>query len=513
MALFTGWGLASALVLLRLADTPVLPRGDSWEYGPQGERLVTLFHLRNVGEWGLGTVFSAIDRDFPPLLHVITAGGGAVVGHEAERIALLGPIWLLLLAVAVAASARGLGLSRSAAGVAGGLTALIPSLHGAACVYWFDLPLTALLWAAFAIGVGTWGRWPIRGGIAVGIALIACCLLKWTGLPFGVAVVIAALIATRRWRAAAVATAVLVVGLLAAYGGDLTDTSFDRMGRTMAGNEEEAGAGALAGIGAMIAGSFRRLVSGGLVRWAWYPVVFVTANLSVALAALTIPAAALGLRGRREVWLPLAGLAAAQLAFLLAMVPVLDERFVMGLAPVVPIGVAALLERQWDRRVLGAVVGLSVLVGLDMHVGPRAAWNHEVALFPNSGDGVSLRGLGVASSFEQLGWARRDEQAPSFSRQRAEIWQAIREHADQGFAVERGAPLLHADDDHPWLRYEALADEIVRGRRAIRFDAVVSVDDVPPGWILLRRASAVPPGWSEVARIDGSPAIVLLERR
>ena len=187
--LFWPAGVAAAIVVVvlsRISRSLVQPYGvDGAEYIEHLSRLEVLQAWRQYREVGdLVAFLREVDNAFPPLLHLLTLPMGTVLGHRAEDVLMAGPLWLLLLAVAIAMVAASLGSGVRSAAAAGCATLLIPALHGFATRYYYDLPMTALLWLGVALIVVLRADRPVVAGFVGGVLLFAAALIKWLALPW-----------------------------------------------------------------------------------------------------------------------------------------------------------------------------------------------------------------------------------------------------------------------------------------------------------------------------------------
>ncbi len=136
------------------------------------------------------------DGEFPPFLHLFTLLLGTVFGHSAEVAILSGLLWLGLLALSVGwitllltrVASLHLAPSKRAHLRAGSLAATVILLMGSfqafSLRYYYDLPMTALLWGGLALVTLFWDRRPVLAGMVAGVAVAAAALTKWTALPF-----------------------------------------------------------------------------------------------------------------------------------------------------------------------------------------------------------------------------------------------------------------------------------------------------------------------------------------
>ena len=161
---------------------------------------------REIGWTSPWDILVTADRAFPPLMHLVSAGLGELVGHGATNAAATGLLWLLLLAVATGGMAAMLTGERRAGFAAATATFLVPALSGAAIRYYYDLPMTALLWAsAAALMLGFHYRRAVVGGLTAGLLLAAAALTKWPALAFGAPLLLAVAVTplrgtSARWR-------------------------------------------------------------------------------------------------------------------------------------------------------------------------------------------------------------------------------------------------------------------------------------------------------------------------
>jgi hypothetical protein len=175
----------SLLVVVRIFGG-LQPYGvEGAHYIEHAERMTVFGAWDRVSQIEGASVADELDGAFPPLLHLITIGLGVFTGHSAERIALTGLLWLWALAAALGCTAWQFTRSRFAAGAAACGALMLPAAHGFATRYYYDLPMTAVLWAMVPVALATWDRRPVAGGLAVGAIWLAADLIKWSSLPFG----------------------------------------------------------------------------------------------------------------------------------------------------------------------------------------------------------------------------------------------------------------------------------------------------------------------------------------
>lgn len=443
-------GAVLLLVALRIEGQPIQPYGDNGAAWIEHTQRVELLDLAAANDFGPAQLLRAWDDHIvshPVGLHLT----GAISGPRAESVLWMGPLWLLLLACGTAGVAWGATRRRDAAVASATFTLLVPALHATATRYHYDLPMTALLWAGVGLLAAKGSDRPVLAGLGAGLLLGFAGWVKWTAIPFALPMLLGVLLLKGPPNRRNHATACLLGGVLAAivtgtYIG-IAPTSF---GATALALGDEGGRGP---VGALIAG----LGSQTGPRLSWYPLALLFTVLS--------PLYALALVGPILRWVEMRGPAGrflfltvlGQLAFLLLAVDRPDDRFLLTLAPTVTLaaGLGWAYGSARMRRVVGVgTLAVGLLVGLDAHVGGAAAWNAERVVL-GEGDRhprLAVRGLGMADSFEQRGWARRDSTAPADADLREALWEAIARcgSGDVGYrwgVSERG--------DAWWLRYRA----------------------------------------------------------
>lgn len=501
------FGFVAALLVTRWLREPILPWGGSWEYAPFVARLVALQHWTFASSLGPTLAFDRMDHEYPPGLHIFTLWMGQWTGQDAERVPPTNLLWLLILAWATADVARSFGWTRRAAGASAAVLLLVPSVSGLACRYYYDLPMMAGLWATVAVfhrALAARGLAAITLSVTAAVLLAGACLLKWTAAPWGAVLLSVSAAAARRpgpWFLTGVVAAALLVVV---HGGGFDHSSLDHMGRIMAEAPVERPGWMPGFVPTGVLELFGRvtqtLSEATFHRVLWYPVVLLTSHLGVFASLGMVPM----LRGG---WRALPARTAAVLvlwtvglwAFAFMMVKVLDERFIGGALPVLAIVAGAGSTRLVPTAV--AVVGLTVAT-LDLHVGRPTDWNRPwVALAAGpSSPVVRARGVSPATSQDGLGWLRRDEEGVSTRAARRSLWEAVRRSGTRDLRFVPGAALVHAQGDEVWLRYEALADKLLRGTAEV---AVAPVDGPPRhGQLLLALPEDRPAGWRLVEEIE-----------
>ena len=520
--------LAVVAMVWRRAAQGIQPygvHGAAWI--EHAERLAFVQAWQRRGELGLRPWMDEIDGLFPPGLHAVTSLWGALMGHAASDVVWTGALWLLLLAAAVAAITRELGGTLPAAAAAFAGTCLLPSAHAFAARYYYDLPLTAVLWLAVACALRSWDHRPILGGLAVGVLWAFADLIKWAALPFGGLLLLAAVMTptARRSRpllrmgALVLATTVSVgssIGWISLAGGE---SSLGVMLEQMWGGGGGGGTVGelLAGLGGWVAekGVFlgTRLRGG---RVGFYAVQSFTAVLSPVLGVVCLALAARG--GRRALVLAVAGPGLIGL-FLVLWIPVLDERFLLTAAPALLPAAALGLTRLPRGAAVACAVGLAATglwVGAAFHGlapnPPGPAW--ESTLEPGStAPPRTARGLGLADSVERRGWSHASSTPSPQAALRESIWNTIARLEPSLVAMPDGPTEASPAGEFHWLDYRGLLAAQQEGAAIFDFaedcaadaDLVLAAarvgsapDCAPPGMVELRRWPVEDERWQAV---------------
>jgi len=509
------------LVLARAGDG-LQPYGiHGAHYIEHAQRIEALETLQMAPMLGLPRTVERLDGPFPPLLHLATGAVGAVTGHSAEAVAWTGLLWLALLVVAVAAVAAR--FDRRAAPVAAAAMLLLPAAHAFAPRYYYDLPMTALLWAAVAAALHGWRR-PLLGGLVVGLLWLAANLLKWSSLPFAVFLLICCVPPPdplERWRPRLLGLGVsgLVAGLgsllyLSLAGPESSmaiqlDAMWGGLGQQSLGTGSLGGA--LAGFGTWLAD--KGVLMGARLAGAkpvFYGVQGITAVLSPAGALIALPLAALGLAHRRALPLTL-GSSALQLLFLVGWIPVIDERFLLTSAPALLV-LASLGWLRLPSRVQAPVRAAAIVLGLwvaaDFHLGtppiPGPDWEHRLS---TTVPPLRGHGLGLADSAEQRGWSRRETTPDArFALREAVFAQVLACPADVVLLPDAPPSDAPAGQFH-WFDYRARYGRLYGDAR--RLDFVEQCDDAEQADLALlpamgedppQQRACIPPDWVERAR-------------
>ena len=451
------------LILARHRRDPVEAYGEHGaEWIEHFDRLGTLLVWRsNTGS--LLDFLSASDGPYPPLLHILTLP----FGIEAEAVVWTGLIWWVLLAGGVALTARGLLPDEPSAAAAGATMALlIPAAHGAAARYYYDLPMTALLWLGVGLIVAVQKDW--IGGLAGGACAGLAAVVKWTAIPFAGPMLVGAVLARTRGPTVGVIVAV-ALGATAPSAGylALSTHSWVEMMGTFGPNEDPMGSVGEAATRSLRAdpelqAPDRSDRSGGrLERLLWYGKSIVFAVLAPA-GVLVLLALAIAARGRELPWRRLALLGGpivgGHIAFVAFIVPPLDERFVMTLAPALGlVGVAAWCALAGRTRAVAGIAAVAAMgvVAIDFHTGEDLALDPQTTIMMDE----PSAGLGLVGSWERRGWGRSDRRRPQPYRLREDVWAIV-----QSVSAERvgiiGAPLFDTFGDRWWWRYRARLGEV-----------------------------------------------------
>lgn len=505
--------LVVGLLLRRLALSGLQSYGaDGAQYIEHTARLRVLKMWQQLGDVGAWRFLFDADAAFPPMLHLLTLPSGLLVGYSAEAATAVSLIWLVLLAGVTGWIAQRLCQLEavSAAAVVG--IFLTPALHGYAVRYYYDVPVVALTWLAVALLVAGRDRWPLRCAVAVSLVFSAAVLTKWTALSFGPPLLLAGLVVRSRphplageaaaggllfnWRSRAVVGALVliaVVVLLTVYlqmsGAEnslasMTKTAFG------VGGASSAGAVSSAAVGVMLSDA----VGAGSDRWAelsfaqrsFYPLRLVTSVFSPLLALLAVLLVLF--------WMAVSRLGFALLAlpllvyggFLVLVMPVLDDRFLLPLVPAVVLACAFAwgeLTGSWRVRVARIALACGLLVFFDFHFGSEGVFNQERLIsHPHREDvpPTSARGLSAASSVELRGWCRADRQLPFAGPFREALWKQVQALEPSYLGVPGQKELIDPWGDLEWWRYRGLLDQVSGVRRGPEVIAICPPPGHPP---------------------------------
>ncbi len=523
----------TAIVLRRIHAASMQPYGDSAaQYIEHLARLRVALRLRDLQGAGPLETLLAVDGLYPPLLHLVTL---VIAPLPAESVLWTGLIWMGLLALGVGLLVDGLGAGRRAALAAAVAATLIPGLHAASVRYYYDLPMSALLWLGLGLlAAGGWAR-SAGGGLALG----AAALIKWSALPLGAPLVAGLLASVPRERRPRVLLGT-AVGAAVAGGFVLAgSTSFGAMaGVTFqpptGAALPEAASALLAALPQEIAGPLGAMALQVAAldgeRLGFYPLRLAATVLSPLLSVGLIAAAAIWLRRGAPGGRLLAIGAAGHLLFLILLVPPLDDRFLLTIAP----GAAIIVGGAWAgcRRSLlacAAAIGAALWVAGDFHLPAGTEPLHRDWRQPPEGqrDGSALVVRpGLSSSRFLRGWGRADEAMSDRRALRAAVWAAVT--ACGARRVRGPEPALSAWGDDNWWAYQAALGTLrgepapprVSGDGPLQAgdlwaaadpqDAFGPVPGTPKAWVMLRRVPdpAGGPGvrlWALPQDVDGCP--------
>jgi hypothetical protein len=423
---------------------------------------------------------------YPPLLHLLTLGLGGLTGHGVEAAVGSGVFWLLILALSIAKLARLLDPESSSLQAVVLAVILTPALHAVTTRYAYDLPMTALLWAGLAMvasaspvdGRGAW----IRAGVG-GLLLAMAALVKWTALPFGLIMLAGLGLGLGRahgWRPTmerlgmAMVVAFVPVSIFLASG----STSMGAMGAATfqppVGAALEARpwlqsliASLPASVGDRVGSMILQLLHINGERLGFYPGRLVTTVFSPLLA---IPLG-LGLwtwwrEGRQGLWL-VGFTVVGHWLFCLLLVPPLDDRFLLTMAPALTLAATLgwlRLDSSIRRYATPAVVVSALWVAGDFHLrSPDSALHIDPGTsLAGSDNGSEWPGrIGLSSSIHLRGWVRSDEVQPDRGALREKLWNTVRLcHAP---VVAGPSALLTAWGDSNWWAYRDLLERAELG--------------------------------------------------
>lgn len=406
-----------------------------------------------------------LDGDYPPLLHVVTGLMIAPFDHSLTAASVSGMVWVWLLAASVGVLATRLprgGRNHVAGAAAATGILLLPSLQAFSARYYYDIPMTALLWAGLAVLVWGWDRADRRGAVVAGVVLAAAALIKWTAVPFGGLMGLGLL--WMAWRSepdrarvrvrAVLWAGSVAVGLVALYALLVSQGPGDSSLQTMSGTFAEDPRR-----GAPVFTAH---------RLAFYPVWVWRSVTSPALAVVGLPL--LGLwAARSRVGAALVVLTVlGQVGWLVATVPILDERFALTLVPALALA-AALGFGELGRPARLAAGLLIVVVGLgvswDAHFGRPGVFQLADPQWRLS----HWRKLGMGNARNpDGGWTRGDAPGQDCAALRERMWDVVQRCEVSVLGIgQRQAPIL---GDAYWWSYKraelAVLDRRPEGHRA-----------------------------------------------
>lgn len=406
-------GLVLALVLWRAVAHPVDTYGDSGAgYIEHLERVRVLSRLL-AAEGSLLDHLRAADGLYPPGLHLLTAPASFLGAHVPASVTALGPLWLALLAGGVAACARV--VDPRATLPAFVATVLTPALHAVAPRYYYDLPMTALVWTA-AAALAHAHRHHLAAGVVAAFAFALACWVKWSALPLGLPLLVlgATLGPDRR---ATVRAAGIALGLGLALVGPtlLASHSFGAMGgatfQPPPGVDLPAWSVAFErlrpGLGHALGSIALQARLDGTARLAFYGQRLLTTVAAPALVVPLLGVALLWARRRAPAAGPVLLGTVPVCLFVLLAVPPLDERFLLTVVPAMGLvtGLALAAPHPAVRPVAVLGAALAIAVAVDFHVGSPDPGPERPA---TTGHAVPLR-WGLSTSIDRRGWARSSD--------------------------------------------------------------------------------------------------------
>lgn len=431
-------------------------------YGEQGAEYIEHFERLRVwqvvqqGQGGPLDRLAAADGAYPPGLHIATLPLAAIFGQRAEDLWMAGWPWWLLLAGACAVIGRRLGGSAPACATA---ILLVPALGGAAARYYYDLPMAALAWTAVAVLVTGWPGSIARAaaaGFGAGLLGGSAAVVKWTALPFLAPMFLGALGVgglSPTLRPRLVAALALAAGIALPTAGFLvrSDRSWQEMSFTFAAEETPLAERLQRAARSVIEarpppqddpeGTLPTTAPG---RAAWYAGGLATRLLSPPLAALALGLLVPWWRSRRGRFL-VGATVLGQVTILSVLVPPLDERFLLTLAPAVALAAGI----GWSGLPRGRLpvalvaVGLGLLVSGDFHLDEEPG----------------VPSWGLRGSWEQRGWGRFDQRRPARSGLREALWAAVGPSQPDAVGVLGDGVVDHSGDEE-WWEYRALLAEV-----------------------------------------------------
>lgn len=458
-----------SMLFLRWSHAPIDVYGEEGaEYIEHFDRIRTLQIWRANSGDPLGFLVAA-DNAYPPLLHALTLPVGALSGHSAEQVVWSGACWYLLLALGIGLCGWALVEERWGlyAGITGGL--LFPAGHAAASRYYYDLPMTALLWLGLGLALLLAPRRPLLGGVLGGVLTAAAALIKWTALPFAAPMLLAAAVTPRIRPARRKLLALgLCLGFVLPTGGYLSQSSRSWTEMMSTFGPETNAADAMAGAASRtlsrdpwLQAPDRGDRSGGRVeRAVYYASSLATAMYSPLVFLLVLGLSVLWVRRRGPGGWLVGLIVGGQGLFVVAAVPPLDERFILTLAPT---GILTailgwrVLPRSWQAGVAAAAVVGGLAVAADFHL--REVDPEALRPDPEVGILAPSAGLGLNSSWEQRGWGRSDRSRLGRLSYRERLWAQVEEARAQEVGII-GGPLIDPFGDTNWWHYRALLGEV-----------------------------------------------------
>lgn len=378
--------------------------------------------LAAVVEWGRHTgslrdYIWVCDDHFPPLLDWVMGLIGTIGGHSERAVGRAMVIWLLLLAGAVGLVARSLSGSSTAGWMAAGATVLTPALAAVSTLYYFDLPMAALLWMSVAAIMVLRPRSAVAAGAAGGLLWFLACITKWSALPLGALLLPAAFLtglhrgdrSTRRDAAVGIGACVVVVVVMLSLWFDATTRSWTNMHFMSLSQPDGWGT-----VGEGLSIGPLTIWMPSLHRLAAYPAILAGQVLSpiLTVATLTLAGAWAWKDRRGSGFLAMAG--AGQICFLILTVPPVSGRLLLSVTPALVL-MAVLGLRSVAARLRMPLAGAWALVGLlvilDVTHGEPGPLDREITWRSAEVErvGIFARGLSIASGELTTAWVRADD--------------------------------------------------------------------------------------------------------
>lgn len=506
---------------MRWWETPIPPHGLHAEYAAHHSRLSVLMELRDFDNLAPWRWMRRLDGGFPPLLHVLSAALGTVLGQESERIQWTGLLWLAAWGAAHHRLASALSWSARACGYAAAIAMLLPPAHGLALRYYYDLPMGVFL-VLGAAALVRHGRGTHHRGLAVATFWgTAACLTKWTAGPFFAlaAVVVAAL---SRRATALLPVAGVVVVLLVLGGGDLRFQSVQSMA---AGMVSDVGVAPVPPWLERLAGtSAPSMVLTALSpeRWtpcriAWHPAAWVRAWWSPLGFLAALPLLVAGLRGGGSLVRGAAMFLVLHLVFVVGVIRVLDERWDLPWVPLMVLLVAAGIDSRvrWAEPAAAVLIATLLWVGTHHHFSTPPLWNQRLEVVGCSPFTWPVaRGLAAASTADGIALLRRDDEPPSQAEVRRALWSEITREPGERFALLRDSALIGDRQDNAYWAYAALESRALGDGLPRSAEPVAPLGDPQPAdFVLTSVGPDGAPTWPfaegpyrRIRRIDLGPA-------
>jgi len=407
-----------------------------------------LSHAPDTNTSGWASWIQQLDQQYPPLLHIIAKVSSPLTGIDAEDVGRAMVLWLLVVALGAGLTAWGL-TGRSRIGMAAGTaTLLVPALPATSLDYYYDLPMTGLLWCSVGAILVARRRGSVFGGALGGLLFSAACLMKWSAIPQGLPFLVGALVLplpslsseSRVRQAMITIAAVITSGTLLFQFTAISMASWQEMGSVTLGEGQES----LSRLGRL----FRTFRIPGPPKIGTYLLRMVTALLSPLIAGLVVLGTVQWLRNTRPGAL-LFGLGlSVNAVFLLCFVPPADERFLYPLVPALVLpAVFGWASVRPKLQAAGAIAWVVISLGViwDVHHGAPGPLNQSWQTNPQSD--YQGRGLSLDSGDPAVGWFRADDAATQniFAPSREGLFSYLRACGGETLVVGQAALQDHAD--------------------------------------------------------------------